>query len=418
MSHLRTQSSRPPDEWLSFAVQQHRQGKTAGALQAAAEAAKSGGRWRLEATVLVGECLFRAGRIHDLGQLLETHPDLCEDPRIKTLQARWMSRSGNIEGALTLFRGLMALPEAQPLYRLCAFECVGLMNKEGRPQEAWTLAEEAHRRTTRPFDVRLMEHALDVSLDWAQRGALHRMIQASRPAQRTAFILGMPRSGTTLLEQMLDRHPLVHAVGETPMIPHLSDALADAGGGWPYSVFEVSPAMLDQWQAKYRNEVRSSFSIPNNAWSLDKTVFPMLQPLILGSVFPQSKVIRIARDSRDNATSLFLSNFDPTWGWTGSLESIRRVIAAERRAVPTLLDAVGIEHITVRYEALVENPEKEIRRVLDFMDVTWHPECLEPEKNLRTVMTLSHEQVRRPINRDSIGRWQTYAERFTGTWPA
>ena len=69
---------------------------------------------------MVGECLFRAGRVHDLGQLLETHPYLCEDPRIKTLQARWMSRSGNIEGALTLFRGLMALPEAQPLYRLCS----------------------------------------------------------------------------------------------------------------------------------------------------------------------------------------------------------------------------------------------------------------------------------------------------------
>jgi hypothetical protein len=418
MSDSNAPTMQPPEAWLSLAVQQHRQGRTAEALQAAAEAAKSGGRWRLEAAVLSGECLFRAGRIPDLGQLLEAHADLCEDPRLKTLQARWMSRSGEVEAALALFRRLMALPEAHSLYRLCAFECVGLLNRQGRPQEAWTLAEEAHRRTTRPFDIRLMEHALDVSLDWAQRGGLRRMIHASRPAQLTAFILGMPRSGTTLLEQMLDRHPLMHAVGETPMIPHLSDALANAGGGWPHSVFEVSPAILDQWQARYRDEVRSSFSIPKNAWSLDKTVFPMLQPLIIGSVFPKSKVIRIVRDSRDNATSLFLSNFDPTWGWTGSLESIRRVISAERRAVATLLDAVGIEHITVCYETLVENPENEIRRVLDFIDVGWHAECLEPEKNLRTVMTLSHEQVRRPINRGSIGRWQTYAERFTGNWPA
>jgi len=130
------------------------------------------------------------------------------------------------------------------------------------------------------------------------------------------------------------------------------------------------------------------------------------------------------RDPRDTAISMFLSNFHPkSWGFTRELASIRRVIALERRIVRPMLETLagldrGPRGVTIVYEELVDHPEREIRRALDAMRLPFDPAVLAPESNTRTVLTLSHEQVRRPINRSSIGRWRNYEWAFDGAWDA
>jgi hypothetical protein len=114
---------------------------------------------------------------------------------------------------------------------------------------------------------------------------------------------------------------------------------------------------------------------------------------------------------------MFLSNFHPqSYGFTASLDGIRRVIALERRLVPQAVEALGLRAVSVVYEELVDAPEREIRRVLDLLGLPFDPCVLAPESNPRTVLTLSHEQVRRPINRTSIGRWRNYAFAFGPEW--
>jgi hypothetical protein len=116
---------------------------------------------------------------------------------------------------------------------------------------------------------------------------------------------------------------------------------------------------------------------------------------------------------------MHLSNFHPrSWGFTASLDTIRRVIALERALVPQMAALLGLRLVHVRYEDLVAEPEREIRRVLDAMGVPFDSAVLAPEQNARTVLTLSYEQVRRPINRSSIGRWRNYAPAFDASWDA
>jgi hypothetical protein len=116
---------------------------------------------------------------------------------------------------------------------------------------------------------------------------------------------------------------------------------------------------------------------------------------------------------------MFLSNFHPqSWGFSATLDGIRRAIALERRVVPAAIDALGLRAAGVVYEELVAEPEREIRRVLDLLGVPFDPCVLSPESNTRTVLTLSHEQVRRPINRSSIGRWKNYEFAFGSEWDA
>ena len=116
-------------------------------------------------------------------------------------------------------------------------------------------------------------------------------------------------------------------------------------------------------------------------------------------------------DLRDTAISMFLSNFHPqSYGFSSSLDGIRRVIALERRVVPAMFDALSLRAVSVVYEDLVAEPEREIRRVLDLLGVPFDPCVLAPESNTRTVLTLSHEQVRRPINADAVEKWRRYAD--------
>jgi hypothetical protein len=137
----------------------------------------------------------------------------------------------------------------------------------------------------------------------------------------------------------------------------------------------------------------------------------------VAAVLPGAVCLRIERDARDTAISMFLSNFHPqSFGWTRSLDSIRRVIAAERALAPRAMQALGIPHEDLRYEELVERPREHMERVLARMGLPMDEATLAPEANARTVLTLSHEQVRRSINSSSIGRWRNYEWAFDSAW--
>jgi hypothetical protein len=105
-----------------------------------------------------------------------------------------------------------------------------------------------------------------------------------------------------------------------------------------------------------------------------------------------------------------------SWGFTSSLASIRRVIELERKVVPAAIELLNLRAVSGVYEELVDHPQREIRRVLDVIGVPFDPIVLAPEANTRTVLTLSYEQVRRPINRSSIGRWKNYEFAFDAAW--
>ena len=95
---------------------------------------------------------------------------------------------------------------------------------------------------------------------------------------------------------------------------------------------------------------------------------------------------------------------------------IRRIIALERSLVKPMFDALGVKSVSIVYEELVDHPEREIRRALEVIGVAFDAAVLTPEQNTRTVLTLSHEQVRRSINRSSIGRWKNYEFAFDSEW--
>jgi len=157
--------------------------------------------------------------------------------------------------------------------------------------------------------------------------------------------------------------------------------------------------------------------VAGKRWLIDKSLHTWRWLPAVASILPGARCIHMARDPRDAAVSLFLSNFHyRNYSWTRSPTEIAQVMEAERALSLMALEALRIPHEAIVYEDLVEDVEGHARRVAALLGVEAEAGMLSPEKNTRTVLTLSHEQVRRPVNRTSIGRWKNYEWAFGAEW--
>jgi hypothetical protein len=216
---------------------------------------------------------------------------------------------------------------------------------------------------------------------------------------------------------MLDRHSEVAGIGEYEGLPALGNALQHLGA-WPRGIGMLPAEQCAQLQRLYLNDARTP-DVAGKRWLVDKSLHTWRLLPAVAALLPGARILHMARDPRDTAVSLHLSNFNGrTFAWTRTPELIRLVMEAEREHTLPAMQALGLAHEAIVYEDLVEDPAGHAARVCALLGVAVEPAMLAPEANTRTVLTLSHEQVRRPINKGSIGRWQNYPWVFDGSWDA
>jgi tetratricopeptide (TPR) repeat protein len=218
------------------------------------------------------------------------------------------------------------------------------------------------------------------------------------------FIVGMPRSGTTLVEQILASHPMVHAAGELKRLEKLSDGI----DGFPQSAASLNPAQL-----KALGEAYLAFVAPMAAGRkhvVDKMPSNFLLAGLIRLILPDARIIHCRRDPADTCLSCYTKlfageqafSYDPTE--LGRFCRTYQGLMAHWRA--TLPASYFLE---VDYEAVVEDVEREARRVLDFLGLPWNEKVLRFYDTERPVRTASVNQVREPIYRTSAGRWRKHA---------
>jgi thioredoxin-like negative regulator of GroEL len=368
----------------------------------------------VEVGVALAEALHRAGRHEEIEATLAAHPRFAGDERSAIFAARLLARRDRAAGIESL-RTLARTARSPIVVRIAGFEAVRLLDADGRYREAFELAREVHAATTPPFDLGAIEETFAAQRRLFARPARPALRAQIPPVERTSLVVALGRSGTTLLEQMLDRHPEISGIGEFEGTLDLHVGTVSLGLG-PATLDALRPADASRLSAAYLAGAAARRR-PGAAWTFDKALHTWWVLPELAVTLPGARLVRIRRDPRDVAISMFLSNFHPeTLGFTRDLAAIRRTIELEREIVPNAIGALGLAAIDLAYEDLVAEPEREIRRVLDHLGVAFHPDTLAPEGNRRTVLTLSHEQVRRSINRTSIGRWRNYGFAFDGAW--
>ena len=240
---------------------------------------------------------------------------------------------------------------------------------------------------------------------------LHEKRGLGEPTTVPVFIVGMPRSGTTLIEQILVSHPRVFGAGERQEFSEgVAKIRAPNGQGYPEAVPTLPSEQLRRLGQTYLNSVQSM--APRAERITDKMPENFRFLGLIHLALPNAHIIHASRDPRDVALSCFSIDFaEDHLPFTYDLSELGRYIRAYQVLMEHWRKVLPARVIlNVQYEELVEDLEKGARRIVAHCGLEWDDACLDFHRTERVVQTASATQVRRPIYRTSVGRWREYGD--------
>ncbi|HET7299547.1 MAG TPA: sulfotransferase [Oleiagrimonas sp.] len=221
------------------------------------------------------------------------------------------------------------------------------------------------------------------------------------------FIVGMPRTGTTLLERMLANHSQVTGAGE--LIDFGGQLVYVSGHHDPFGEHATSSlATLDYAELGRRYLVQTAWRASGKAYFVDKQPTNWMLAGLIHAALPQAKILHIVRDPMDACFSIWRARFADAHAWSYNLDALaghydtyHRLMTHWKQTLPdTILD--------VDFAELVSHPAATLHKVMDFCGLDWEPGCEDPSRNTAAVSTLSSTQVREPVNTRGLGRWRSY----------
>jgi len=228
------------------------------------------------------------------------------------------------------------------------------------------------------------------------------------PSRRPIFVVGMPRSGTSLVEQILASHPRIFGAGELLDVPRLARELAGASerpSALVRTLLALGPASIralaDRYLGRFDEFDRSAEHV------VDKLPGNYINIGLIAVLWPEARVIVCRRDPRDIAFSCWATYFKEL-RWANDLRHIAAQIIDHDRLIAHWKTVLPSPMIEVCYEALVADFEPQTRRLIAALGLPWDPACLDFHRLNRPVRTASLEQVRQPIYSRSVGRWKNY----------
>jgi tetratricopeptide (TPR) repeat protein len=375
------------------------------------------------------ELLADLADIHELGSELESMADAVErglavdsrHPRLLVAAARLDRRNGQLRRAL----GRLARIDPQhipPRLALRFFQERGLtLDRLGEADAAMRAFETANRISAGDPRAR----RIDGDLFFRQIRAMHRWLDSGRVERAESdrgqsdrgpdlcFLIGFPRSGTTLIETVLDAHRGVATIEERPTLEPLVDWLAESPTGYPGCLDTLDAADTDALRRAYRERVAELTDPGKPRLVVDKLPLRMLHVALIRRLFPDATLLWVERHPCDVVLSNFMQIYEPTPAFvhTTTLAGTVRLYDAVMSLWPRLAPLAGDRLLPIRYEALVADAESRLAAVFERLGLDWSADLLDPEHRLRQrerVRTTSYQQVTEPVYRRAVGRWQHY----------
>ncbi|MDR3531541.1 MAG: sulfotransferase [Rhodopila sp.] len=367
---------------------------------------------RVDLWLTRGTCLADLGRFQEAEDVyrhvLLLAPDSADARRGLAVIGKQAADAGEVE----LLERKIADPDLRIQDRITAgFALGGLLDRNGEYDRAFAAFDTANRLSRQQSIAAGKTYnlpALTNEVNWLASvfnpGSIATMSAWGDPSEIPVFVVGMPRSGTTLVEQIAASHSRVFGAGELIDISRLLDRINKGRSflhpvEWdPAEARREASAHVARLAALGHGASRVIDKLPDNVIYLGH----------IATLFPNARFVVCRRDLRDVCLSAFFQYFKDEIGWSQNLSDC----AVRAREISRLMDhwvaTLPGRILEVRYEQLVANLEGESRRLIDFLGLEWDPACLAFHQTERTVQTASRWQVRQPLYTTSVGKWRHY----------
>ena len=386
------------------------------------------------------------GRIDEAAEALDAAIRQCpREARLHSQQARLLIKTGNIGEAEAALRSALAIdpdcavayfeladikrfsaddPDLTTLEKVAAasahrpqsdrtdlhFALAKAYEDAGRYDDAFDQLQRGNRlmRQARPYDGKAQARLFETIASVFDRPLLDRLSGAGDPSERPVFVVGMPRSGTTLVERILGAHPQIHGAGE---LRHLSEiARGGAAPGDPVAAVAALAGLRAKqcrsMGAEYVRRVRKLS--PGAERIVDKMPSNFLRIGLISVILPNARIIHCRREPADTCLSCYAQKFNRGQAFSYDLRDLGRYYRLYAQLMEHWRAVIPSHVLDVDYEKLVTDPEAEARRMVEYCGVPWDPNCLEFHKDRSPVRTASASQVRRPVYRSSVARWRRF----------
>ncbi len=239
----------------------------------------------------------------------------------------------------------------------------------------------------------------------------HMAVSDDRDEVCPIFIVGMPRSGSTLVEQILASHPSVRALGETRAFDQALNVLESEKRQWyPACMIDADSDQLARVGRHYLEQVAPGE--PRAPYVTDKMLFNYLNLGVISLIFPGARIIHCKRTALDTCLSCYFQQFAAI-KWSDDLMTIANIYRQYERLMAHWSSVLQIPVLEVEYKYLVAEPELWVHRLVDYCGLPWSDDCLQFHRTRRRAHTASEYQVKSPIYTKSVDRWRNY-ERHIG----
>jgi Flp pilus assembly protein TadD len=300
------------------------------------------------------------------------------------------------------------------------FSLARLLDKAGAYDEAFAhfargneLRKEDDRRNGVAFDVDLHRRLIERLIATCTPAYFERVASFGVNSELPIFIIGMMRSGTTLVEQILASHPQVHGAGELPDIEILISRLEvrDEGRGTRGEPYPECLALLDAATARALAEQHLERLRQRGGQAsrvVDKLPFNFMHLGFIAALFSKARIIHCRRNPVDTCLSSFFQNFTDPHPFAFDLRHLGQYYREYERLMAHWVKVLPLPIFELQYEELTADQEAVSKRLIAFCGLDWDERCLRFNETERPVRTASTLQVRQPMYRTSVGRWKHY----------
>jgi len=371
------------------------------------------------------ELYERANRLDDAQQALtEASRILPNDANVQYMAAKLARRNNQIEQSVAIFKNIEERLLHPRFLQSFYFEFASTLDRAGEYALAYQTFEKANDLASRSIRVKQTDFAafdrhMDAVEEWLKTGARVEKYEKDEDlGEDLCFLLGFPRSGTTLLDVMLDGHPKTQTLEERATFEHVAFSIDKQFGGYPFGISTMNAAERQGLREQYRALLAKEGIQPMAAGVvIDKMPIRTVHAACIHRLFPRAKFLFALRHPCDVVLSNYMQNFAANEAFVhfNTLAESSRTYERVMRVWKTSSDLMPIPVHFVRYEQLVSDTERTLQEVCRFLDLPWIESISAHQNTLKDrgrIKTNSYHQVTEPVYVRSMNRWQHYRPQF------